>query len=551
MTKTFILGLLSFFLQGIAWAQPSEKNSELPRLVVGIVVDQMRQEYLYRFANKFGEGGFKRLIDDGFMLRNAHYNYLPTYTGPGHASIYTGTTPAVHGIIGNDWYDKILKKSVNCVGDERQKPVGNAEGKGDVSPWRMLSTTITDELKLATQMHAKVIGISIKDRGAVLPAGHTPDGAYWYDGKTGHFISSTYYGENLPVWINRFNALNLADKYLSQPWKTTLPNDQYTESGPDDSPYETKPKGKDKAVFPYNLVEMRKLYGFYLLPATPFGDDLLTELAKAAIEGEGLGKGSTPDFLTISYSCPDIIGHAMGPNSMEIEDTYIRLDKNLQDLFDELDKKIGQGKYTVFLTADHGVAEVPQYLIDSSIPSDYFKLDVMETGLNDFLQKYFPGKKIIEKISNDQVFLNQDLFGGDPKSSGIDFLIASQLITRYLMSTPGVAQVFTESVLRQADYAGKGIKGMIVRGYNHKRSGDIAFELEPGWMISGSGTGTTHGSSYTYDTHVPVLFYGAGIKKGSSVLYHPITDIAPTLSILLNIKFPSGCTGQPISEILD
>ncbi len=547
MRKILIFSLLSFLLQAVLRAQPADR----PRLIVGIVVDQMRQEYLYRFADKFGDGGFKRLMNAGYMLKNAHYNYVPTYTGPGHASIYTGTTPAVHGIIGNDWYDKILKKSVNCVEDDRQKPLGNIDGNGDVSPWRMLSTTITDELKLATQMRSKVIGISIKDRGAVLPAGHTPDGAYWYDGKTGRFISSTFYQENLPVWINKFNALNLSDKYLSQPWKTMLPVDQYTESGPDESPYETRMKGKEKPVFPYNLGELRKLSGFDLLPSTPFGDDLLTELAKAAIDGEELGKDGTPDFLTISYSSPDHIGHAMGPNSIEVEDTYLRLDKNLQDLFNELDKKVGQGKYIVFLTADHGVADVPQYLIDNSIPADYFKLAGVEAGLNDVLQKYFPGKKIIEKISNDQVFLNQDLFGGDPKSSGIDFLIATQLIIRYLMSAPGVAQVFSESVLRQADYAEKGIKGMIVRGYNHKRSGDIAFALEPGWMSSSSVTGTTHGSSYTYDTHVPVLFFGTGIKKGSSALYHPITDIAPTLSILLNIKFPSGCTGQPITEILE
>jgi hypothetical protein len=207
-----------------------QTNHPVPKLVVGIVVDQMRQEYLYRFETKFGEGGFKRLMKDGFVLKNAHYNYVPTYTGPGHASIYTGATPAVHGIIGNDWYDKQLKKTVNCVEDEKQKPVGNDVGNGDVSPWRMLQTTITDELKLATQKQAHVIGISLKDRGAVLPAGHTPDGAYWYDDKTGRFITSTYYRVGLPTWVEAFNARNLADSYLSQEWKTLLPIGQYKES---------------------------------------------------------------------------------------------------------------------------------------------------------------------------------------------------------------------------------------------------------------------------------------------------------------------------------
>ncbi len=550
MIRLIVILAVSSFCFLTAAAQPT--NPTTPKLVVGIIVDQMRQEYLYRFESKFGEGGFKRLMKDGFVLKNAHYNYVPTYTGPGHASIYTGATPAVHGIIGNDWYDKQLKKTVNCVEDEKQKPVGNGEGNGDVSPWRMLSTTITDELKLATQKQARVIGISLKDRGAVLPAGHTADGAYWYDDKTGRFITSTYYRVGLPTWVETFNARNLADNYLSQEWKTLLPIGQYKESGPDDSPYETKLRGKDKSTFPYNLKELRKLNGeFGLLSFTAFGDDLLTEMTMAAIAGEALGKDEITDFLAVSYSSPDIIGHAMGPNSVEIEDTYLRLDKNLEDLFRKLDTEVGPGRYTVFLTADHAVADNPQYLKDNSIPADYFRLSNVEVGLNEFLQKYFPGKKVVEKIINDQVFLNQELFSGDPKTSGIDLLIATELITKYLQSTTGIAYVYSESMLRQGSFSEAGVKGMIIRGFYPKRSGDIAFAFEPGWITWGTVTGSTHGSSYIYDTHIPMIFFGAGIKKGSSTQYHPITDIAPTLSILLKIKFPSGCSGQPISELLD
>ncbi len=550
MIRFLVIITFCSFCFSILKAQPANPTS--PKLVVGIVVDQMRQEYLYRFESKFGEGGFKRLMKDGFMLKNAHYNYVPTYTGPGHASIYTGATPAVHGIIGNDWYDKQLKKTVNCVEDEKQKPVGNDEGNGDVSPWRMLSTTITDELKLATQKQARVVGISMKDRSAVLPAGHTPDGAYWYDDKTGRFITSTYYRVGLPSWVEAFNTRNLADSYLSQEWKTLLPIGQYKESGPDDSPYETKLKGKDKPTFPYNLKELRKLNGeFGLLILTAFGNDLLTEMAMAAIAGEALGKDDITDFLSVSYSSPDYIGHAMGPNSVEIEDTYLRLDKNLEDLFKRLDAEVGIGHYTVFLTADHAMADNPQYLKDNSIPADYFGLANVEAGLNEFLQKYFPGKKVVEKMINDQVYLNQELFGGDPKSAGIDLLIATELITKYLQSVSGIARVYSESTLRQGDFGEAGIKGMIIRGFYPKRSGDITFSLEPGWITRGTVAGSTHGSSYIYDTHVPMIFYGAGIKKGSSTQYHPITDIAPTLSILLKIEFPSGCSGQPISELLD
>ena len=544
--------LLFSFIFLLSIANVVAQQKEKPKLVVGIVVDQMRQEYLYRFAPKYGESGFKRLMNEGFMLKNAHYNYVPTYTGPGHASVYTGSTPAIHGIIGNDWYDKLLKKNVNCVEDGNYKPVGSEDGNGDVAPTRLLTTTITDELKLSTQQKGKVVSVSIKDRGAVLPGGHLPDGAYWYDGKSGKFITSNYYRVALPEWLNNFNALNLADQYLTREWKTSFPLNQYTESGPDDSPYEGKLKGKDKPVFPYDLKTLRNTNGnFDLICSTPYGDDLLTEMAKSSIDGESLGKDEVTDFLAISYSCTDLVGHAMGPNSVELEDMYIRLDKNLDDLLKKLDKTVGVGNYTVFLTADHAVAENSQYLKDNSIPADYFKLPAVEAGLNEYLQKQFPGKKIIDKIGNDQVFINQEAFGSDPRSASLDMLIATEMISNYLISTPGVAHVYSESTLRQSNYEEKGIKGMVMRGFNAKRSGNIAFVLEPGWMTWGGTTGSTHGSAYTYDTHVPVVFFGFGVRKGATSNYHAITDIAPTLSVLLKIKFPNGCTGQPISEILD
>src|SRR5687768_7736312 len=269
-----------------------------PKLVVGIVVDQMRQEYLYRFYDKFGQQGFKRLMNDGFMLKNGHYNYAPTVTGPGHASVYAGTTPAVHGIIGNEYFDKVKRKSVNCVEDSLYKPVGNDAANGQLAPSRLLASTITDELKLFTQKRAKVVGVSIKDRGAILPAGHMADAAYWYDSKSGKFISSTYYMTQLPDWLMKFNAQNLADKYLSQEWNTLLPIDQYVESGPDDSPYERKYAGKDKSTFPYNLSQLRgKNEGFGILTATPFGNDYLTQIAFAALTGEQMGKDGITDFL--------------------------------------------------------------------------------------------------------------------------------------------------------------------------------------------------------------------------------------------------------------
>jgi predicted AlkP superfamily pyrophosphatase or phosphodiesterase len=535
-------------LLALGQAQETQK----PKLVVGIVVDQMRQEYLFRFAPKFGEGGFRKLMSDGFMLRNAHYNYVPTITGPGHASVYSGTTPAYHGIIGNDWYDKALKKDVNCVGDPQQTTVGTKTPRASASPWRMLTTTITDELKLATQKRAKVIGMSFKDRGAILPAGHMPDGAFWYDAQSGKFITSTYYMQQLPNWVDKFNEQNLADKYLNQQWTTLLPIEKYTESGPDDTNYENKPTGKDKPVFPYNLKELRATNGnFELLSSTPFGNDYLTEFAKAALASAELGADETTDFLTISYSAPDAIGHSVGPNAVEIEDTYLRLDRSIADLLKTLDQTVGAGKYTVFLTADHAVADVAQYLKDSKIPSGYFKYANLRQDINVFLQQFFPGREIVEAVFGEQIFINQSDFQRDPKSAGVDMLVAGELIAKYMIAQEGVANVFTESEIRASDYAEGGIKGMVTRGFHPKRSGDVIVVLEPGWYGGSRIQGSTHGSPYAYDTHVPIIFYGAGIRKGSSVTQYSITDIAPTLAVLLEIKFPNGTTGRPVEELFD
>lgn len=530
----------------------NNENTDRPKLVVGIVVDQMRQEYLYRYAPKFGNDGLRRLMRDGFMLKNAHYNYAPTYTGPGHASIYTGTTPAVHGVVGNDFYDKEQKRMVNCVEDTIQKPVGNTKGAGLVSPMRMLSTTITDELKIFTNQRARVVSVSIKDRGAVLPGGHMADGAYWYDKLTGKFITSTFYMDALPAWVNQFNNLNLAEQYLAQEWRTLLPIDQYKESGVDESPYEKKFAGKGKTTFPYDLKVLRGANGnFELLVNTPFGNDYLTEFAKAGLVAEKLGSDDITDFLCISYSTTDIIGHQMGPRSVEVEDTYLRLDRNIADLLKKLDETVGVNNYTVFLTADHAVAEVPQYLADRKVPAGYFNERYATSQLNDFLSTYFPDKDAVANVSNDQIFLNHEAFQGSPKTTGLDMFIVAELIGKFMMTQPGVANYYTESILRQGRYDEGGIKGKIIRGYHPKRSGDVVLILEPGWYASGSIQGTTHGSPYNYDTHVPILFFGKGIKKGSSARYYPITSIAPTLSMLLNITLPSGSTGSPVVELFE
>ena len=542
--KRILFGLTAGILLVPAFAQ--ETFLQKPRIVVGIVVDQMRTDYIYRYYEKFGEDGFKRILRDGYSLSNAHYDYIPTVTGCGHASVYTGGTPSTHGIIGNSWYDKDTKKMVNCVEDSARRVIGKTGAGGNVSPWRMLSTTITDELKLATQKHARVIGVSIKDRGAVLPGGHMANGAYWFDGDTGNFVTSTFYMEKLPAWVSDFNLKRLPDEYLAGGWTPLLPMERYTESESDDSHYEALEDGMEKSTFPY-IFQNRDYAGF---TATPFANDYVTEFAKGALIGEELGTDNTPDFLCISYSATDILGHRVGPNAVELEDMYIRLDRNIADLLATLDTQVGKGNYLVFLTADHGVAEVPRYLQDNKVPAGYFRRD-LKTELNEFLTRYFNRNDIVENISNGQVFLNHDYFQYEPKVSGIDLLIATELTGNYLMTVNGISNYYTKAEIRRGVFEEQGQKGMIIRGYNHRRSGDIAFLLEPGWFSGSEGGGTTHGSGYTYDTHVPMLFYGTGIPTGTSSKYHSITDIAPTVAIILGTKFPSGCSGQPISEMID
>ncbi|MDW8331723.1 MAG: alkaline phosphatase family protein [Cyclobacteriaceae bacterium] len=542
---TFYITIILFY--------PVFGQPEHPKLVVGIVVDQMRQDYLYRYAETFGEGGFKRLMKEGFSLTNAHYNYVPTYTGAGHASIYTGTTPAIHGVIGNDWYDKVNRKRVYCVADDRQRTVGStAAAQGKMSPHQLLTTTITDELKLATGGRGKVISLSDKDRGAILPGGHMADGVYWYDETTGRMITSSFYMDKLPAWVEEFNARNLPDQYLSGTWNMLLPKEKYQASGPDNSPYEARYNSETKSTFPYDLKALRKANGNYdLLSNTPFSNDFLTEMAKAAIDAEQLGADNWTDFLCISYSAPDKVGHRFGPRSVEQQDLYSRLDRNIEDLLKKLDARVGAGNYLLFLTSDHGVSDVPQLLTDKRVPGGYIRQEDLKARLAELMQQYFQGKPVIESITNEQIYLNHELFRGDPKGGGVEWMVSLELISNFLVQQQGIAHAFTKNIIRQGDFNEGGIKGMVIRGFHEKRSGDIVVVPEPNWLDQSRVTGTTHGSPYTYDTHVPVIFFGKGIQAGRSATLHSVTDIAPTLAVLLQTAFPSGCTGQPITEITD
>lgn len=526
----------------------TDEKEPRPKLVVGVVVDQMRYDYLTRFWNKFGEDGFRRLVSEGYNFKNNHYNYVPTYTAPGHASIYTGTTPKNHGIIANDWYGKFDGKMIYCVHDASVNPVGTSSAEGKKSPYRMLTTTVSDENRLHTQLRGKTIGIALKDRAAILPAGHTANAAYWFHGEDeGKFISSSWYMEQLPEWVQNFNASGTAKSYLKV-WDTYYPIETYAETGADLNNYENGFAGKETATFPYDLKKLMNGNGGYtILNSTPYGNDLTTDFAIAALDGENLGQDTRTDFLTLSYSATDYVGHNFGVNSKEIEDTYIRLDLSLVKLLKALDKKVGKGNYSLFLTADHGAGHVPNYLKSQQIPAGYIHKDSLVQALKNFLEKEYGLAGLVENISNNQLFFDYDKL----KSNNISSKKLQEKLTHFLLEYPGIDKVFTRDMLNYASYA-EGMGWFVQNGFHQKRSGDVVYVFEPGYIgFYHSEKGTSHGSGYNYDTHVPLIFYGWGIKTGETAKYSEITDVAPTVSVLLGIAFPSGATGKVLHQVFD
>ena len=510
-----------------------------PKLVVGIVVDQMRWDYLYRYYDVYkSNGGFKRMLGEGFTCENTFIPYTPTVTAAGHTCVYTGSVPAVHGIVGNDWYDNILKKDMYCAQDDSVQTVGSTTDAGKMSPKNMLTTTIGDEIKLATNFKSKVIGIAIKDRGAILPAGHAANAAYWYDSKTGDFITSTYYMNDLPAWVKTFNGRKLVDSLYKLNWDLALPKDVYAKyCTADDKSYENKPLGK--VTFPYDLSQyVGKEYG--KISSTPYGNTLTEALAEAAVKAENLGRNGTTDMLTVSFSSTDYIGHAYGPNSYEQFDDFVRLDETLGKFFAFLDATVGKGEYTVFLTADHGAAHVPKFSIENKLPGGF----TFNANLNSALKEKFGYDKLIIGTDNYMINFNNDLID----SAKLDKEDIHQTVIYLLLKQKEVAQAFEVKEVMEIPLTQKQ-REMVSNGYFPSRCGDIQIILKPGY-VPGSGNGTSHGLWNPYDSHIPLVWYGWGIKHGKTNRETYMTDIAATLAGMLRVQMPSGCVGHVIEEVM-
>lgn len=526
-------------------------TEDKPKAVVGIIVDQMKYDYIARYWDNFGDDGFKKLIGEGYAVRNGQYNYAPTVTGPGHASVYSGTSPAYHSIVNNYFWDRDLGKTVYCVNDDRYETVGSDSKNGKKSPYRLAVTNLSDELKWASNFRSKVFAVSIKDRSAVLPAGHKANGAYWLDEKNGNWITSSFYTDKLPDWVTEMNEgkKRPIDTYMKSDWALSLPIEKYVASTEDDTPYESLFPGKTTPTFPYSIkkgvaadrVRAKSGKKYDIIKGTPYGNTIVTEMAIKIIENEAIGNDNITDLLAVSYSSTDYAGHAYGPQSIEVEDMYIKLDQEIANLIKNLDEKVGKGNYVIFLTADHAGAQNAGYMRDR-MNFEAVNISSKEDTkyIDAALSKRFGEGKYVSSHYSGQLYLNRELI----KEKNLSLEEVQEATAEAFMELPHYAAAILGKDLERNEYT-LGYKGLIYNGFNPRFSPDVYGVLKSHNMDYGKG-GTTHFSPYKYDTHVPILFYGWKIPHGETHAHHTITEIAPTICSFLNMNYPSGCYSDPI-----
>ena len=547
MKNTFVLIFLFSTSLGVggSFAQTtSEIKTKEPKLVIGFVIDQMRWDYLHRFKNHFGEGGFRRLMREGFNFENAFLNYAPSMTATGHASIYTGAYPAMHGIVGNEWVDRQTGSYTYCTDDFEVKAVGGSSLHGRMSPGNLLATTVGDELKLSRNFKSKVYGISLKDRGGIFPAGRSGDAAYWLDDSTGNFITSSWYMNELPGWVKNFNAQRDIDSMMKKGWNLSLPENSYFPARPDENEFEVPITNSNSTSFPH---ELKDFIGISYMPFryTPMGNTLTFNFAKLLVTEEALGKGDVSDMLAVSLSSPDYIGHKFGPLSLEIEDTYARLDKEIASFLNFLDSIVGKENYLLFLTADHGAPPVPYFARSKKLSAGNLNNYGLVKVINASFKNEFQKQDLVTHFYNNQFYLNNHLID----SLNLDRKKIINSVTHFLNKKDEVVMAFEIEKLHETVLPSV-FKEQIARGYYAKRCGDIYVILKPQY-VDYLGKGTEHGTFYNYDTHIPLIFFGKNIAPGRSFRRVGITDIAPTLSAMLMIQMPNATTGVVLEEVVE
>jgi len=544
--SAFFSMLISFFT--IVSGQGAYLPPEKPRLVIGIIVEQLRYDHIEKFRDRFGENGIKRLINEGTYFKNASYDYMLTQSDPGHATISTGAEPSYHGIPSDSWYVPLKNELIYSTKDAAVNPVGGSFESGLHSPSNLQASTFSDELKMSTNKLAKVFSVGMKESSAILSAGHSADGVFWFDNGTGTWMSSTYYTDSLPGWVIDFNALNNAETYLNSTWELFRPRDIYADCLPDTNSFESGFSSVN--YFPYDLKKIRakgvtgSKNDFSLLRETPFANSLTTSFALRLIEKERLGRDDITDYLSICYSATDNIGHRFGPSSYEMGDAILRLDDEIRYLLTYLNDSIGKRNVLIYFTSSHGISEIPAVLENSRIPSGYFRQNQAVQLLRSYLNAVYGEGDWVKGYSERQVFLNRTLI----EDARLSLEEVQKKVARFLVQFTGVAAAYPYSAFEANDFGNGNLK-RIMNNFNPQRSGDVIVTLNPGWVEKEGDYVTNHNSPYECDSHVPLIWYGWTVNRTAVTRKVNMTDIAATLSGLCKVPFPNACTGEPMIEL--
>jgi predicted AlkP superfamily pyrophosphatase or phosphodiesterase len=536
-----------FIIQG-AGGQGAYLPPDKPRLVVGIVVEQLRYDLLEKFRNRLGENGIRRLLNEGTCFQNASFQYILTQSAPGHATIATGAEPAQHGIASENWYLPLKNELIYCTRDLSVDPVGGSYESGLHSPVNLQASTFSDELKMATNRKAKVFSAGLKENPVIFSAGHSADGAYWFDKTSGTWMSNTYYVDSLPAWVMDFNAMMYPETYLNNPWILFRPPEDYSDCVPDSSRYETGFNGIN--YFPYDLKKLstsgrkEKNRDYSFIMETPFGNSLTTSFAIKLIEKEGLGTDDVPDFLSVCYASTDYIGHRFGPSSFEMADAIMRLDRDIEILMKYLTDSLGKRNVLVYFTASHGICEIPPLLEANNIPAGYFRQNQALQLLRSYLNAVYGEGDWVKGIIEKQVFLNRTLI----EDAKIPIEEVQKQVARFLVQFSGVASAFPYSVFGSNDFGNGNLK-KIINNFSPRRSGDVIITLSPGWVEKEDDHVTDHSSPYEYDAHVPLIWYGWTVNRTMVTRKVNLADIAVTLSSLCRVPYPNASTGEPLFEL--
>jgi predicted AlkP superfamily pyrophosphatase or phosphodiesterase len=521
---------------------------EKPKLIVGIVVEQLKYDLLERLRDRLGENGIKKLINEGTYFKNASFEYMLTQSAPGHATISTGAEPALHGITSDNWYLPLKNELIYCSRDIDVNPVGGSYESGLHSPVNLQASTFSDELEMATGKRAKVFGIGIKENSAIFSAGHAANAAYWFDNTTGTWMSSTYYLDSLPSWVMDFNAMKYPESYLNGSWSLFRPAEAYAGCLSDSNNIEKGFNGRNS--FPYDLKKLRAKadisprHDYYLLREVPFSNSLTTSFAMRLIEKEMLGTDDITDYLSITYSATDYIGHRFGPSSVEMTDAILRLDDDIKTLLAYLNERIGKKNILVYFTAAHGISEVPSVLKKNRIPSGYFKRNQALQLLRSYLNAVYGEGDWVKGYSERQIFLNRTLI----EDARLPIEEFQKKVVRFIVQFTGIATAYPYSAFEANDFGNGNLK-RIINNFNPQRSGDVIITLDPGWVEEETDWITNHNSPYEYDSHVPLIWYGWTVNRATVTRKVNMTDIASTLSAIIRIPYPNACSGEPMSEL--